>query len=268
LVKVLNPLSSELEVLRQSLLYGGLEAVLYNQNRKTGNIKFYEFGKIYAKGEKGYEENKRLMLMMAGDRETENWNQPEQEVDFYDLKKYAWLLLDRLGINRFSLKTDENLPPHFEYGVQYIAREKSLMQIGKISKALNKQFDISTAVYFVDIDWDLLQKLSAKEEISYQPVPKFPVVRRDLALLLDEAVKFQEIEEVALKTERKLLKSVHLFDVYTGKGMPAGKKSYAVSFLFRSDDKTLQDKQVDDAVKRIYQQLTTATGASLRQGEI
>ena len=268
LVKVLNPLSSELKALRQSLLFGALEAVLYNQNRKTGNIRFFEFGKTYSRGEKGYEENKRLLLLLSGKLREENWNHPEEAVDFYELKKYVWMVLDRMGIDRYALTIEEAIPQQMEYGLQYRSGNKRLLLIGKLKQKLNKEFDITAPVFYADLNWDQLLRLAAKEEVVYRPVPRFPAVRRDLALLLDQHVKFEELEQIALKSERKLLKSVHLFDVYEGKGLPEGKKSYAVSFLFRSDDKTLQDKQVDDAVKRIYKALNTSAGASLRQGEI
>ncbi|MEN9445023.1 MAG: hypothetical protein RIS47_1914, partial [Bacteroidota bacterium] len=250
-VVILNPLSSDLNALRQSLLMGGLEAVGRNINFKTSDLKLYEFGNVYRRGEqftktplKGYAEEKHLALWLSGNKSAESWNQKAEPTDFYELKKYAESLLLRLGYSVSELETAELHNDLFQSGMSYGFNTKVVAQIGAVSKKLLKRFGIDQDVFYADLNWTLLlTKRPAKAPVV--ELSKFPSVRRDLALLVDSSVRFDALRKSALGVENKLLKKVSLFDVYEGKNLPEGKRSYALSFVIQDDNKTLNDKQID-----------------------
>ncbi len=263
LVNMLNPLSKETEVMRKSMLYGGLEAIAYNQNRRRKDLKLYEFGKTYRKVEDGFEETKRLALWMSGDQQAESWQSATKAVDFYNLKAVSIQLLERLGISKYKAKTVESASP-FSMEMDFLKGKKVIARLGKLSAKELQKFDVKEEVYFAEFNWSLVLDMLQVEAVQHKAVSKFPSVRRDLALLIDDGVQFSQIEEVAKSTERKLLKSMNLFDVYEGKNLAKGKKSYAVSFMFQDEQKTLTDKQIDKAMKRLIDSLKKELNAELR----
>lgn len=263
LVNMLNPLSKETEVMRKSMLYGGLEAIAYNQNRKRKDLKLYEFGKTYRKVEDGFEETKRLALWMSGNQQAENWQSKAKEVDFYDLKAISIQLLERLGISKYKAKSVKSTSP-FSMEMDFLKGKKVIARLGKLSAKELQKFDVKEEVYFAEFNWSLVLDMLQVEAVQHKAVSKFPSVRRDLALLIDDGVQFSQIEEVAKSTERKLLKSMNLFDVYEGKNLAEGKKSYAVSFMFQDEQKTLTDKQIDKVMERLIDSLKKELNAELR----
>lgn len=271
-VKTLNPTSMDLDVLRQGLIFGNLESVAYNQNRKNENLKFYEFGTIYKlTGQKTedplskYFEEKHLSLLLTGEVHPESWATSEKEADFYLLKAYTENVFKKMGINTQNLSVREDISDDFNEGLTFLSGEKTLAETGIVHPSLLKSFDIRNAVYYADINWDLLVELAGKSKVQYSEIPKFPAVRRDLALLIDNSVKFSDIEEIASKTERHLLKSVNLFDVYAGKNIESGKKSYAISFILQHPEKTLTDKIIDKTMNKMMEAFKREIGAVIRQ---
>lgn len=263
LVNMLNPLSKETEVMRKSMLYGGLEAIAYNQNRRRKDLKLYEFGKTYRKVEDGFEETKRLALWMSGDQQAESWQSATKAIDFYNLKAVSIQLLERLGISKYKAKTVESTSP-FSMEMDFLKGKKVIARLGKLSAKELQKFDVKEEVYFAEFNWSLVLDMLQVEAVQHKAVSKFPSVRRDLALLIDDGVQFSQIEEVAKSIERKLLKSMNLFDVYEGKNLAAGKKSYAVSFMFQDEQKTLTDKQIDKVMERLIDSLKKELNAELR----
>lgn len=268
-VKIVNPLSADLNIMRRSLLFGGLETIAWNANRKHSDLRLYEMGRIYFKhaGEGfGYGEEKRLALFACGRSFAENPYGQNQKEDFFSLKGYVNLLLERLGIdaNGSAIRIAETSHEHLSSGLAYSWRNKALLDFGKVKKNLLKQFDIKEDLYYADISWELLLKAAAASGITYKEVPKFPSVRRDLALLLDKKVKYKEIEELAFSTEKKFLKAVNLFDVYEGEKIGSDKKSYAVSFTLQDENATLTDKQIEGIMQKLIGAYQLRLGASLR----
>ncbi len=270
-VKILNPLSSDLDALRQTLLFGGLEAVIYNENRKNKDLKFYEFGNCYAiYPEKAgvhvldkYKEENHLAVFLTGNRNHVNWNKPVVKTDFYDLKSYTESVLKRLGYNIDKLNVEEISGDVFDYGLTYSLNGKTLVSFGLVSKKLRKMFDISIEVFYADFYWDILmKKLPGRKQFT--PIAKFPEVSRDLALLVDKSVKFNQIKDLAFKTERKLLKKVSIFDIYEGEKLGENKKSYAVNFILQDEFKTLKDKQIDKIMNNFIRVFEKELGAKLR----
>lgn len=261
-VKILNPLSSELSVMRPSMLFSALEAASYNINRKRQHLKLFEFGKTYHTGTEGYEENRHLSLLITGDRMADSWTSPSKPTDFYYLKSIVELILTKMGIDKYRSTSTSN--PVFSEGLELIKDKTSLVHLGLVSKKLLKRFDISQQIFFADFNWEAICILAAKQKIVYKSIPKYPSVRRDFALLLDEAIPFSELEEIAFKTEKKLLKDLSLFDVYTGDKLPQGKKSYAVSFTLQDNTKTLTDKQIDKIMNKMKSAYERELGAELR----
>ncbi|MBN4051485.1 phenylalanine--tRNA ligase subunit beta [bacterium AH-315-M05] len=248
-VKILNPLNAELGVMRQTLLFGGLEAIVYNQNRRNVDLKLYEFGKSYQLISGKYIETQHLSLFLTGRKNAESWNTSDENVDFYYHKGFVNNIFVRLGI-KSKIKSSSVNSEIFTEGLLYEINNKKVVEFGRLTRSVVKQFDIKEEVFYADFNWDnVVELLSAKDEetngLHYQDVPKFPAVRRDLALLIDREVQFGEIEKIALQTEKHLLQEVNLFDVYEGEKIQKGKKSYAVSFVFQDATKTLTDKQVD-----------------------
>ncbi|MGB7785034.1 MAG: phenylalanine--tRNA ligase subunit beta [Salinimicrobium sp.] len=261
-VKMLNPLSQELSVLRQSLLFSGLEAVSYNLNRKRSDLKFFEFGKTYHQFESGKVEEKHLSIYVSGNRAEESWNLQLQKGDFFYLKGVVTAVLERLGIT--ELKSSPVKNDSFSEGMTLSYKKTRLVDFGVIKKKVLKKFDIAQEVLYADFHWDNVIEISRNQQHKFKDISKFQAVRRDFALLLDNSVSFEEIYNVAYKTEQKLLKNVNLFDVYEGENLPEGKKSYAVSFILQDENKTLTDKQIDKIMNKLQQNFEKQLGAELR----
>ena len=261
-VEMLNPLSSDLKVMRQSLLFSGLESIAYNINRKNNSLKFFEFGKTYHKYESGYEEQKHLTLFVTGNRVKDTWTLENKPSDFFYLKGVLTSLFERIGITNF--KTTPVKSDLFSEGLTLSLGKTKLVDFGVVKRAILKEFSIKQEVVFADIKWDVILPLVGNKKIKVSDLAKFPAVKRDLALLLDEKVEFKDLYNLAFQAERKLLKEVDLFDVYEGKNLPEGKKSYAVSFVLQDEDKTLNDKQIDKIMQKLQQTFEKNVGAELR----
>ena len=264
LVDILNPLSSDLNILRSTMLYNGLDAIRYNLNRKNERILFYEFGHTYLKQEKGYREDEFIALFLSGDAEIENWSTPQEKFSFYHLKKEVLNTIARLGIPTDGLNEKALEAPGIEDGIRLMQGKKTLAHIGWVDKKTAQHFDIDVPVFYAELFWDELFEMLRRDDIHFQPVPKYPEVRRDFSLLLDKEVKFATIAKIAGQKGKKLLRAVNLFDVYEGKNLPEGKKSYAVSFTLRDDQATLTDEIVDGIMDDIRKQLESELKAQLR----
>lgn len=261
-VMMLNPLSSDLSAMRQSLLFSGLEAVSFNINRRRSDLKFFEFGKSYHKIPSGHDENKHLTLLVTGNRQNESWTNPQSKSDFFLFKGYINTILSRLGLDKkvTSLPFENDV---FAEGLALAVGKEVIVEFGTVKKLVLKHFDIKQEVLYADFAWDKIQKY-VSTKIKFTDIPKYPEVRRDLALLLDENVPFEQIYNIAKQTEKGLLKDVNLFDVYTGNNLPEGKKSYAVSFILQDDSKTLTDTQIDKIMSKLQGNFESQLGASLR----
>ncbi len=271
-VKLANPLSSDLNGMRQTLLFNALEAVRHNRNRQNQNLRLFEFGNCYslnpnkpASEVKGYKEEEKLALIVTGNKTSGIWNSEDQKVSFFDLKTWSYNVLERLGIDTRSCKEAANENDLIAEGLKITAADgKELFYMGMIHPSLLKNFDIDEPVYFAEMNWQVLVKASAQKSVMFKEISKFPEVKRDLALLLNNDVMFSQIKELALKTEKKLLKEVSLFDVYEGEKLGAGKKSYAVSFTLQDTTKTLKDKQIDKTMSNLTRVFEQELGAKLR----
>ena len=261
-VAMLNPLSNDLGVMRQSLLFSGLESVSYNLNRKNNSLKFYEFGKTYHKYSDKYQEDKHLTLFVTGSRTKESWKTPTSTSDFFYLKGILTSVLTRLGIQ--NLKTTPTKNDVFSEGVTLSLGKIKLADFGVVKRSILKEFGIKQEVLFADFNWDNVLKLSSKKNITVSELSKFPSVKRDLALLIDHKIEFKEVYNLAFQSERKLLKEVDLFDVYEGDKLPEGKKSYAVSFVLQDENKTLEDKQIDKIMQKLQHSFEKNLEAVLR----
>lgn len=265
-VNMMNPLSSDLNVLRQSPVFSGLETIAYNINRKNTDLKLYEFGKTYRKYTSAsvvkYEESKHLSLFITGQQKTESWNTKSTSVNFYTLKGYVLAVLERLGISNYSIT--EYKGDILSQGLVINHNKKTLVELGSISKSLLKYMDIKQEVYYADFNWDVILDSLKKVNIMYSEVPKFPEVRRDLALLIDKTIRFEQLEQLAYQSEKSLLKAVNLFDVYEGDKLPAGKKSYAISFTLQDENATLTDKQIEKIMDKLMKVYKEKTGADVR----
>jgi phenylalanyl-tRNA synthetase beta chain len=261
-VSMLNPLSNDLKVLRQSLLFSGLESISYNLNRKNNSLKLYEFGKTYHKYDHGYQEDKHLTIFISGARTKDTWTNPSQNSDFFYLKGIIRSILERIGVS--NLKTSPIKTDVFSEGIVFSLGKKKLVEFGVVSKQIRKEFGIKQEVLFADFDWSTILSISGNKKIKVSNLTKFPSVKRDLALLLDEKVTFKEIYDLAFQSERNLLKDVDLFDVYQGDKLPEGKKSYAVSFVLQDQNKTLEDRQIDKIMQKLQQSFEKNLEAVLR----
>ncbi len=261
-VHILNPLSNDLNVLRQSLLFSGLESIIYNINRKNNSIKFFEFGKSYHKYESGYSEQKHLTLFVSGNRNNERWNVPQKPSDFFYIKGIVDTIFQRLGI--LNVKTAPTRNDVFSEGITLSLGKTKLVDFGVVKRTILKEFGIKQEVLFADFNWENTLKVGGKSKLKISELPKFPAVKRDFALLVDNKVSFDEIYKLAFQAERKLLKEVDLFDVYEGDNLEKGKKSYAVSFLLQDENKTLNDKEIDKIMLRLQQTFEKNIGATLR----
>ncbi|MBL4905662.1 MAG: phenylalanine--tRNA ligase subunit beta, partial [Flavobacteriaceae bacterium] len=248
-VEILNSLSNDLKVMRQSLLFSGLESVAYNINRKSNALKFYEFGKTYHKYDDNYQEDKHLSLFVTGNRATDSWKINKRTSDFFYLKGIVKAMLSRLGID--EIKTAPVKSDIFSEGIAISLGKTKLVEFGVVKKTILKEFGIKQEVLFADFNWKNLLSQLNRENRQVTKLPKFPAVKRDLALLIDNEVSFKEIYNLAFQSERKLLKEVDLFDVYEGGKLPKGKKSYAISFVIQDENKTLADKQIDKIMQKL-----------------
>ena len=262
-VQILNPLSTDLEIMRQSLLFSGLEAISYNQNRKSPDQKLYEFGKVYRSIADRYEENQRLGIFLSGARSAENWGHKTETTHFYHLKATVDTLLQRLNLKQ-EVTISDLVNVHFEVGLAYSRNGKVLVQFGKLTKAVLKQLDITGEVFYADFDWDLVLESLGGKQIIYREITKYPAVRRDLSMLLDESVRFEDLKQIANRTENTLLKDMSVFDVYEGDKLPQGKKSYALSFTLQDQEKTLTEKQIDATMQKLILSFQKEAGAEIR----
>jgi phenylalanyl-tRNA synthetase beta chain len=260
-VMMLNPLSNDLSAMRQSLLFSGLEAVSYNINRRNSDLKLFEFGKTYHKLPSGYDEPKHLTLFVSGNRSEESWTIAQKPSDFFLFKGYVTSVLDRLGINKIQNKPVTS--DVFAEGMAIVCSNDTLVEFGTVKKSILKHFDIKQEVFYADFNWNLILKLISTK-IKFTDIPKYPEVRRDLALLVDQSVVFDAIYTIARQTEKSILKDINLFDVYEGKNLPEGKKSYAVSFTLQDNSKTLTEEQIDKIMNKLQKNMETELGASLR----
>jgi phenylalanyl-tRNA synthetase beta chain len=262
-VKILNPLSSDLDVMRQTLLYSGLEAVAYNQNRRAADLKFYEFGKVYSVKDDKYNEVQRFSVFITGADTAEQWNLKQKPVSFYNLKAIVDGILKRLNI--IDLVVEDTTCSKLAFGLQYILNGKQLVKFGQVNTTSLKKVDVDKDVFYADFNFDMVLTAVRKNKIVYEEVSKFPAVRRDLSMLIDQSVSFGQLKQIAQRTERKLLKEVSVFDVYQGDKLPAGKKSYALSFIIQDIEKTLTDKAIDSIMQKLIYNLGKEAGAEIRK---
>ncbi len=260
-IVILNPLSKDLSVMRQSLLFSGLEAISYNINRRNNDLKFFEFGNSYHKLSDGSKENKHLTLFITGKKNNENWNNVQIETDFFLLKSYVFSILSRLGLEKNE--TQPSISDIFAEGISVINNEEIIVEFGTIKKSICKNFDIKQEILFADFNWSVVLKLLSNK-IKYTDLTKYPEVRRDLALLVDENTTYNTIYKIAKSSEKSLLKSINLFDVYTGPNLEKGKKSYALSFILQDPTKTLTEDQIEKVMTKIIKTLEKELGIVLR----
>ena len=271
-VAMMNPLSSDLNVLRQTLLFSGLETIAYNQNRKNADLKLYEFGKTYIaiKGETTkYVESKHLSVFITGRKQEESWNEKNDLVNLYTLKGFVNAILERLGI--VDVKLNELQNDIYSQAGNFNWNKKSIVEFGAVSKSVLKSMDIKQEVFYADFNWDLIIEAVKKTNVMYTEVPKFPEVRRDLALLIDKAIQFEQLEQLAYQSvgihpfgKKNMLKNVNLFDVYEGDKLPEGKKSYALSFTLQDETATLTDKQIEKIMEKLMKTYQEKVGAEIR----
>ncbi|MCK0179977.1 phenylalanine--tRNA ligase subunit beta [Flavobacteriaceae bacterium S0862] len=261
-VTMLNPLSTDLSVLRQSLLFSGLEAIAHNINRRQTSLKLFEFGKTYHNYNDTREEHKHLSLLITGNKNAERWNAESKASDFFYLKGSVDAVLSRLGISRARTSPIKN--DVFSEGLSLGLGKTKLVDFGIVKKSILKTLGISQEVLFADFNWDNILEVAKRNKITFTDIPKYPEVRRDFALLLDQSIQFEDIHKIAKQTEKQLLKNVNLFDVYEGKNLPKGKKSYAVSFTLLDENKTLTDKQIDKIMDKLQANFEKQLGAELR----
>lgn len=271
-VKLMNPLSQDLSVMRQTLLFGGLESIAFNRNHKIFNLRFYEFGNCYYyhpeshKDEvvlSSYSEDQHLSLWLCGNRNEPSWAQPEQKTSFFQLKAYVENIMRRTGVKGWICEDYED--ELFRQAIAFKNRNgKVIATLGSVAASILRKMDIDTEVFYADINWNSLLKALKNHTVTYRDIPKYPKVKRDLALLIDQNVAFADIEKIARESEKNLLREVVLFDVYQGKNLEAGKKSYAVSFFLQDEEKTLKDAQIDAIMSKIQKNLETKLGAKLR----
>ncbi len=273
-VSIMNPLSADLGVMRQTLLFGGLESIAHNANRKNANLRFFEFGNCYhykpekydpQRPIKAYSEERHLGIWLTGKRVEGSWAHADEDSSFYELKAYIDNILARLGIKKEMLVVESSRNNIFSSAIELRNHGgQTLIELGIVARNLQKDAGISSHVYFADLHWDALMRLTRKNKVEFEEISKYPIVSRDLALLIDKRVDFIQIERTAYEAEKRLLKNVELFDVYEGKNLPEDKKSYAVNFILQDKEKTLTDKAIEAAMGRIVEALKTQLGAELR----
>jgi len=283
-VRLLSSVNTELDVMRNNMLFTGLESVAHNINHKNANVKLFEFGKTYHKLEntasipspigegnvelarqrmKQYDEKNHVALFISGNRSTSNWNTPNKKSDFYYIKSIVDAVLSKIGITTFDV-LDNDLSETFNYSLVYKKGEKKLVEFGKVQTSYTKLFDIKQEVYFADFNWDNIIAISRKVKTNYQEIGKYPSIKRDLALLLDKKVKFAEVKTIAEKFGKKILRNIELFDIYEDEKIGKENKSYAVSFTFKDDTKTLQDADIESIMKKLIEEYQTQLNAQIR----
>lgn len=260
--------------MRQSLLFGGLESIQYNANRKNQNLRLFEFGNTYqhysdkANAENpilAYKEEYHLGLWISGKRVSGSWAHVDEDSSFYELKSYVENIFARVGLSNGSVVTTQCDNDIFSKGLTVLSRSGvRIAEMGIVSAAITKNSGIDMPVYYADINWTALMNVIRKNKVLFKEISKYPSVSRDLALLIDKNIEFEQIEKIALQAERKILKNIELFDVYEGKNLPAGKKSYAVNFVLQDENKTLTDKQIDAVMNKIIAGLKKNLSAELR----
>jgi phenylalanyl-tRNA synthetase beta chain len=263
-VEILNPLSSELNIMRQSMLFGVCETIAWNSNRQQPDLAVYEWGKTYFKTEEGYREYQQLMLAVAGNATPENWHEKQKSSGYFQLKGSLESIFRLLGIDPLSVEITPIDHPSYEQAFVFNLKKYTLATLGSVHADVRKTYGINDTVWVADCNWDQLLKVYLRYKLTYQEVARFPSVRRDLSMLLDASTGFDRIVQIARGTERKLLRDVSLFDVYQGDNLPAGKKSYAVSFTFLDEEQTLTDKQIDKTMERLIKAYQDQIGAELR----
>jgi phenylalanyl-tRNA synthetase beta chain len=273
-VKILNPLSNELGVMRQTLLYSGLESISYNLNRRMADLKFYEFGNVYkydpaqsASNDvtRKYTERKNLSIFVTGNQQGESWYMPSGKTDYHFLKSLVFTTLRKTGISLQKLTAASIDNRLFAEGEAFNINNKPLLSIGRLSPGILKQFDVKQDVFYAEVDWSTLLRGIKPDNVKFTEISRYPEVRRDLALLLDKSVKFSDIEALATRNGKGILRSVNLFDVYEGEKIEAGKKSYAVSFTLQDDQKTLTDNDIEKLMKRLAEVFEKELGAVIRK---
>lgn len=258
-----NPLSSEMGIMRPALVFSALQNAAYNINRQQVNLKLFEFGNIYRNAGEGFHEEERLGILVSGQQVMNSWRMPHTPADWYFLKGTLEQVWQRLGIKTSKLSVSESANDWFEYGMDWAVDGQVVISAGAVSAAMKKHFDIKRDVFYLELRWEALVRLR-DEKISVGELPKYPEVRRDLALLIDKAIQYETLERLAYQSERKLLKKVQLFDVYEGKGLPEGKKSYALAFSLQDTQKTLTDEEVEKTINRLMERFKREIGAELR----
>jgi len=266
IVRILNPLSSDLDSMRQTLLYSGLEAIAYNQNRRNSDLKFYEFGKIYHLIGEKYKEDSCLAIFLTGMKQAEQWNHEQRPINFYNIKAVADAIIKRLHIPGITIQDSVN--KDFSYGLSYQKGGKVLVEFGNLNQHVLKKLDIEKEVYFASFNWNLVLQSIRNNSITYKEVSKFPSLRRDLSMLVDRSVSFGQLKVIAQGLKQNILKEINVFDVYEGKHsdkISQGKKSYALSFIFQDDEKTLTDKQIDSIMQKLIINFEKEAGAEIRK---
>ena len=262
-VLLLNSQTAELDTMRTSMLYSALEVIACNQNRKNATLRLYEIGKTYHRIADAYAQQQHLVLYLTGNAVQDSWLDKSKPFDFFHLKSYITQLLHRFGVGDYERNTIETMP--FTFGSQLMIEGKVLATFGLVEQKLLKQFDIKQEVFYADINWDLLTERSSYHRVQYSPLPKYPAVQRDLAMLADDNLRFEQIEQLAYTESRKLLKEVSLFDVYKGDKIDTSKKSYAVSFTFQDTERTLTDADIDKVMQKLMQKLEKELGVQVRK---
>ena len=260
-VNILNPLSSDLNILRRTMLFSALETIEYNSNRKNNNLKIFEFGKTYSLADE-YIENQHLFLSITGRRLKENWNSSNDQINFFDLKEYVHTILNKLGIFKFNSTLNNN--PFYDNYIEYKLKNDIVVSYGSVNNKILKKYKINNATYVADFNWDVLLKIVKGSNIVYSPVNKFPSIRRDLSLLVDKNISFSELESIAKSIRCNILKDINLFDVYTGDKLPKDKKSYSLSFIFEDNSKTLTDIQIDKIMDKLIKKYKKEVSAEIR----
>jgi phenylalanyl-tRNA synthetase beta chain len=261
-VEILNPLSIELQVLRNQMLSSGLEAISYNINRRSSDLKLYEWGSTYHKLESSYEEKSHLSLFLTGNTHAEHWKEKAEKSNIYHIKSIVDQLLNRLGLS--GVKT-QGLTEGGNEGFAYQLGKLGIIKVTSISKKVLKQFDISQEVFFADIDINALMQAVTKRKMEYNGAPKYPAVRRDLSMLINKEVTFEQLRRIANQAEQRLLKNIDIFDVYEGDKLPEGKKSYALSFILMDEEKTMQDQVIDGVMEKLIKSYEKEAGAEIRK---
>lgn len=272
LVKIFNPLSQDLNVMRQTLLFGGLEAISNNIKHRNHNLKFYEFGNCYffdpdKKAEnkvQNYSEEEHISLWITGDDIQSNWYRQANPQSFYSLKSYIELFIQRSGIVKSRLKVTPFENDIFVYGLEYSLKERVVLRLGSLRRKILNPFEIEQDVFFADIHWPVFFELIKQSKISYNPISKYPAVKRDLSMILDKKHQFADLQDLAFRTDKKILKNVDIFDVYEGKNIPEGKISYALSFILQDESKTLNDKYIDKVMNSLIKAFEREFGAEIR----